>query len=119
MVAVATTELTQGRVVREGDIRLIETPDGVDSDNETTYGEIESLVGRVLRQDIAPGSVLTAAVLYPEGVNPGVADRLPPGFRAVTVKMDQAALVDGFVSPGTKVDVFFRASKVEGYPETT
>jgi Flp pilus assembly protein CpaB len=119
MVAVATTALTQGRVVRPGDVRLVEVAASGSDGDETTYSDLESLVGRVLRSEVTPGTVLTAALLYPEGVGPGVADRLPPGFRAITVKMDQAALVDGFVSPGTKVDVFFRADKIEGYPETT
>jgi Flp pilus assembly protein CpaB len=119
LVAVATTELMQGRVVRAGDVRLVERPAGATDGDETTFSDAESLVGRVLRSEVTPGTVLTAALLYAEGVGPGVADRLPPGFRAITVKMDQAALVDGFVSPGTKVDVFFRADKIEGYPETT
>jgi len=119
LVAIATTELAQGRVVRAGDVRLVERPAGGAEGDETTYSDAESLVGRVLRSGVSPGTVLTAGLLYPEGVGPGVADRLPPGFRAITVKMDQAALVDGFVSSGTKVDVFFRADQVEGYPETT
>jgi len=119
LVAVATTELAQGRVVRAGDVRLVDRPAGDTEGDETTYSDAESLVGRVLRSEVTAGTVLTAALLFPEGVGPGVADRLPPGFRAITVKMDQAALVDGFVSPGTKVDVFFRADKIEGYPETT
>lgn len=119
-VVVATTELVQGRVVRPGDLRLVEAeevsaeiPDGV------TYKDIEALVGRTLRSDVTPGQIITADILYPEGVSPGVADRLPRGFRAVTVNMSNAALVDGFVSPGTEVDVFFRAEALEGYPETT
>ena len=118
MVAVATTTLAEGRIVRAGDIRLVETQPGNESD-EPAFADVEALVGRVLRSAVTPGQVITTAALYPEGVSPGVADRLLPGFRAVTVKMDQAALVDGFVSPGTEVDVFFRAEALEGYPETT
>jgi len=116
-VVVATTELVQGRVVRRGDLYLTEA-DAVDEDR-VTYRDIETLLGRTLRSDIKPGQVITADLLYPEGVGAGVADRLPRGFRAVTVTMDKAALVDGFVSPGTEVDVFFRAESLEGYPETT
>jgi Flp pilus assembly protein CpaB len=119
-LAIATTELVEGRVIRAGDIRLIEG-DKVDFEpgDTATYTDVEELIGRVLRSGIAPGQVITAALLYPEGVGPGVADRLAPGFRAVTVKMDEASLVDGFVSPGTHVDVFFRAEAIDGYPETT
>jgi pilus assembly protein CpaB len=119
-IVVATTELTEGRVVRPGDIRLVEAEE-VDADPSevVTYGNIETLVGRTLRTGVTAGQVITADILYPEGVSPGVADRLPRGFRAVTVNMSKAALVDGFVSPGTEVDVFFRAEALEGYPETT
>jgi Flp pilus assembly protein CpaB len=119
-VAIATTELVEGRVIRAGDIRLIDG-DKVDSELDAiaTYTDAAELVGRVLKSDIAPGQVIAAEFLYPEGVGPGVADRLAPGFRAVTVRMDKASLVDGFVSPGTHVDVFFRAEALEGFPETT
>lgn len=119
-IAVAMTELVEGRVIRPGDIRLLEG-DKVDEElgDAATFGDVEALVGRVTRSELKAGQAITAAALYPEGVGPGVADRLAPGFRAVTVKMDEAALIDGFVSPGTEVDVFFRANKIEGYPETT
>lgn len=119
-IAVAMTELVEGRVIRPGDIRLIEG-DKIDEElgDAATYGDVETLVGRVLRSGLEPGQAITAAVLYPEGVSPGVADRLAPGFRAVTVRMDEASLIDGFVSPGTHVDVFFRAESVGEYPETT
>ena len=119
-VVVATTELVQGRVVRPGDIRLVEAEEvNADVSDDVTYSEISVLVGRTLRSDVTPGQVITADTLYPEGVSPGVADRLPRGFRAVTVNMSKDALVDGFVAPGTEVDVFFRAEALEGYPETT
>ena len=119
-VVVATTELEPGREVRPGDLRLMENAT-LDADvaDRVTYGSIESLVGRTLRVDVTQGQVITADILYPEGVRPGVADRLPRGYRAVTVNMDNEALVNGFVSPGTEVDVFFRAESLEGYPETT
>tara|TARA_R110002072_G_scaffold243821_2_gene403143 strand:- start:139118 stop:141289 length:2172 start_codon:yes stop_codon:yes gene_type:complete len=119
-VVVATTELVEGRVVRAGDVRVVNA-DEVSSNTSdvVTYGDIDTLVGRTLRADVTPGQVITADILYPEGVSPGVADRLPRGFRAVTVNMSKNALVDGFVSPGTEVDVFFRAEALEGYPETT
>lgn len=119
-VVVATTELVEGRVVSAGDIRLVEAEEvNADVSDQVTYGDIEVLVGRTLRSHVTPGQVITADILYPEGVSPGVADRLPRGFRAVTVNMRNDALVDGFVSPGTEVDVFFRAESLEGYPETT
>jgi Flp pilus assembly protein CpaB len=120
MVAVALTSLPLGRVIRAGDLKLVELADGEALEGTASaYADVPSLVGRVLRSEVTPGQTLTAELLYPEGVNPGVADRLPPGFRAITVKMDQTALVEGFVSPGTEVDVFFRSESIEGYPETT
>lgn len=119
-VAVASTTLPKGRVIRTGDLQLVELSTTEFLENSTsTYTDLSSLVGRVLMSEVTPGQTLTADLLYPEGVNPGVADRLPPGFRAVTVTMDSEALVEGFVSPGTHVDVFFRAEASDGYPETT
>ncbi len=120
LVAVTAAELVQGRVVRASDIRLVEPQPGMEAGNDgSSFNNVESLVGRVLRSDMSSGQVLTAELLYPEGVSPGVAERLPAGFRAVTVKMEQTSLVGGFIAPGTHVDMFFRSEALEGYPETT
>jgi pilus assembly protein CpaB len=79
------------------------------------------IIGRILKTDLPKGSAFDTAQLYPEGVYPNPADRLAPGFRAVTIPVDAMSAVGGFATPGAWVDVMFRAdeNEDEDLPELT
>ncbi len=77
------------------------------------------LVGRVLKIPVAAGEVFEPTMFYPDGMAPGIASALKPGFRAVTVPIQNIGAVAGFARPGSHVDVLFRAQSTDGYPETT
>lgn len=47
-----------------------------------------------------------------------VTANIPPGFRAVTIRVDARTSVEGFVRPGAKVDVVW-ASRIRGRPGVT
>ncbi len=47
-----------------------------------------------------------------------VTANIPPGFRAVTIRVDARTSVEGFVRPGAKVDVVW-ASRIRGQPGVT
>jgi Flp pilus assembly protein CpaB len=78
------------------------------------------VVGRILRQEVTKGSAFQASMFYPEGTVPNVAERLKPGYRAVTVPIKDIGAVSGFAGPGSMVDVLFRstADPEQGIPET-
>jgi Flp pilus assembly protein CpaB len=53
---------------------------------------------------------------------PSIVERLQPGMRAVTIAVKGSGFVDGFAVPGTRVDVLFRLSGLDGrrdFRETT
>ena len=79
----------------------------------------EQIVGRILREPIKVGDSFSAALFYPEGTGPTVADKLKPGLRAVTISVTDTGLVSGFASPTTLVDVLFRSEELDNFPETT
>ena len=74
---------------------------------------------RVVNQDIAKGSLFLPDSFYANGFGPGVAERLQPGFRAVTVPIENVGAVTGFALPGSVVDVLFRSEPEGDRPEVT
>ncbi|MDY0168231.1 MAG: Flp pilus assembly protein CpaB [Thermoguttaceae bacterium] len=77
------------------------------------------LIGRTLRVELAKGSPFTPADLYPEGTGPNVAERLKPGYRAVSVPLGNPQPEIALLSPGAVVDVMFRTFPKGNLPETT
>lgn len=69
------------------------------------FTSVKKLAGRVSRTLIPKGMVITEAVLAPPGTKAGLSSRIPDGFRAVSVKVDEASGVAGFLVAGARVDV--------------
>lgn len=67
--------------------------------------EIKAVIGRVASMTIPPGLPVSNSMLAPPGSKPGLRGLIPVGKRAVTVSVDEAACVGGFVTPGSRVDV--------------
>lgn len=65
----------------------------------------KALVERVTAAMIPPGVMITESMLAPPGTQPGLSSRIPDGYRAVAVKVDEASSVGGFITPGSHVDV--------------
>jgi pilus assembly protein CpaB len=74
------------------------TPDGA-------YDSAEKLAGRVAVVNIAAREPITESRLAAEGTAAGLSAIIPEGYRAMTVKVDDAAGISGFIQPGTLVDV--------------
>jgi len=83
------------------------TPDGA-------FEAPEKLAGRVAVTNIAPREPVTESRLAPEGTAAGLSAVIPEGFRAMTVKVDDAAGISGFIQPGTLVDVVVVIDPREG-----
>jgi len=87
---------------------------------EDPITDARQVVGRILREEVKKGSAFQASMFYPEGMGPNVAERLKPGYRAVTVPIKDIGAVSGFAGPGSMVDVLFRShpNPEEAIPET-
>jgi pilus assembly protein CpaB len=68
------------------------TPDGA-------FETAEKLAGRVAVTNIAAREPITESRLAPEGTAAGLSAIIPEGYRAMTVKVDDAAGISGFISP--------------------
>jgi len=67
--------------------------------------KIDDVVGRVTAKAIPARAPVLASMLAPEGTLPGMVGRIPPGFRAVSVKIDEVTSAGYQLAPGDWVDV--------------
>jgi len=78
-----------------------------------SFDNLEQVVGRVTATSIMPGELITENKLAPKGTVPGITALLSPNQRAMTVKVDEASGVAGFLAPGDRVDVVVIVDKGE------
>ncbi|MFP5377641.1 MAG: Flp pilus assembly protein CpaB [Acidimicrobiia bacterium] len=96
-VPVATRPVAVGAVLRGADVEVRSLPAAA-----VPRGPVApSPAGRVAVVPLAPGEVVLAAKLAPEGLA-GVAALVPPGHRALAVPVDRGGLS---LRPGHRVDV--------------
>ncbi len=78
-----------------------------------SFARVEEVVGRVTAYPFGAGEPILEAKLAPKGVAPGLTALLDPEKRAMTVKVDEASGVAGFVCPDNRVDVVVTLKKGE------
>jgi len=69
------------------------------------FDELKLVVGRVTAKAIPTSSPILKSMLAPEGSKPGMVGRIPPGYRAVSVKIDEVSSGGYHIKPGDMVDV--------------
>jgi Flp pilus assembly protein CpaB len=84
----------------------------------TAIAEKSKLIGRVPHTGVPAGVPVLDTMLLAPGTKAGVF--VPPGFRAVAVKIDESSGVDNHLQPGCRVDVvgYFTIKNANGKPET-
>jgi pilus assembly protein CpaB len=75
------------------------------------FSRPEELEGRVTAIPLAAGEPVLENKLAPKGVIPGLTALLPQDKRAMTVKVDEASGVAGFLNPDNRVDVVVTVDK--------
>ena len=123
-IPLAGVDLVPGRTITLGDVALARmTPDEIKNRNLPAgfMTHPSQVIGRTLREPVSRGSAFQISSFYPEGLGPNLADRLAPGYRAVTIPVEDEAAEAGLISPGARVDVLFRtqADARQHLPETT
>lgn len=123
VVPMAAMDLPTGKILSMGDIAIMRmTPEQFKKSKLPSEIMVnpQQIIGRILKESLKRGDPFGPGSLYPEGTIPNVADRLKPGYRAITVPVNRIGVVAGFANPGTIVDVLFRSnSEDEEIPEVT
>ena len=121
----ASSDLESGRKVTLGDIsmmRLTAAQMKAEHISGNYMSSPKQIIGRVLKHGLKEDSTFDTPDFYPEGTGPNVTPKVKPGFRAVSVSVENDGAVAGFAVPGVIVDVLFRAnagSPKNEAPETT
>lgn len=102
-VIVAANDLEVGQRVEERDIRIIRIPS---SDLPPGAPRKRSdVIGHGVIIPISKGEFILPNRLAGENAGSGLPALIPPGMRAVSVRVNEVVSVAGFVTPGTRVDV--------------
>ncbi len=102
-VVVAAAPLPLGTLLKAADLRVVQWPDT--SRVPGTAGSVDALVGRGVIAPLVINEPVTADKLAPVGAGAGLPPAIPPGMRAMAVKVNDVIGVAGFAVPGTHVDV--------------
>ncbi len=82
-----------------------------------SFARVEEVAGRVAAYPFGAGEPIMEIKLAPKGVTPGITALLEAGKVAMTVKVDEASGVAGFVNPNNRVDVMVTIDKVGEYKD--
>jgi pilus assembly protein CpaB len=102
-VVVAARALPVGTKLTAKDLRRVAWPKGTTVAGSAST--IEALVGRGLTSGVLENEPVTESRVAPREAGAGLPPAIPPGMRAISVKVDEVVGVAGFVVPGTHVDV--------------
>ncbi len=107
-VMVAANDLQVGARVEERDVKVISIPA---SDMPPSAPRKKAdVIGHGVIIPISKGEFILPNRLAGENAGSGLPALIPPGMRAVSVRVNEVVSVAGFVTPGTRVDVLLTGS---------
>jgi pilus assembly protein CpaB len=116
-VIVAADDLQVGAKVEEHDIKVIKIP-GADLPPGAPRRRADVL-GHGVIVPISKGEFILPNRLAGENAGSGLPSLIPPGMRAVSVRVNEVVSVAGFVTPGTRVDVLLTGTPGAGGEQQT
>ncbi|MEK6799050.1 MAG: Flp pilus assembly protein CpaB [Planctomycetota bacterium] len=104
-VVQAKEDIAAHEELRAGMVELLETTDTPLTPQNDRIEDLTKALGRVTGKSIPRGSPVLLSMLAPEGTTAGLVGRIPSGFRACSVKIDEVTGVSYQLNPGDWVDV--------------
>lgn len=102
-VVVAANDIQVGARIEEHDLRMVRYPaSALPAGTPTRRSQV---LGRGVILPISRGEFILPSKLAPENAGAGLPALIPPGMRAVSVRVNEVVSVANFVGPGTRVDV--------------
>jgi pilus assembly protein CpaB len=102
-VVIAATDLQVGAKVGDNDIKVVNFP--ASDLPQGFYQKAAQVTGRGVILPISKGEFILPNKLAAPNAGAGLPSLIPPGMRAVSIKVTDVVSVAGFVLPGTRVDV--------------
>jgi pilus assembly protein CpaB len=116
-VIVAANDLQVGARVEEHDIKIIRIP--ISDLPPGAPRKRSDVLGHGVIIPINKGEFILPTKLAGENAGSGLPSLIPPGMRAVSVRVNDVVAVAGFVTPGTRVDVLLTGEPGSGVDEET
>jgi len=110
-VVLATRDIESGTVLKETDVKLLDWPGSVPAG---ALRKVQDAVGRGVTTPIFAKEPIIESRLAHKGAGGGLAAMIPPGMRAVAVRVNEVVGVAGFVVPGMRVDVLISGNRPGG-----
>jgi pilus assembly protein CpaB len=116
-VIVAAADLDIGAELRQEDLRVVEWPaNGVPKD---AFGSAAEVIGRGIIYPVIENEPILPNKLASKEAGAGLPPAIPPGMRAVSVRVNEVIGVAGYVLPGTRVDVVATVSPTDQKADMT
>lgn len=110
-IVVASKEIPAGTKLTEEFLSIKDVPaQTVPKDYPSS---VESLKGRIVRNKVQLDELINEARLVGQGAAGGLPVVIPPGFRAIAIKVNEVSGIAGFVKPGDHIDLVSVLSKDE------
>ena len=116
-VVVAASDLDIGAEIQADDVRVIDWPQNAAPANAIT--KKEDVIGRGIIVPMIQNEPFLPMKLSSKDGGGGLPPAIPPGLRAVSVKVNEVIGVAGYVLPGTRVDVVATMSPTQQPTDTT
>jgi pilus assembly protein CpaB len=117
-VIVAADDIQVGARIEEHDVHLVKYPTSALPGG--TFSKRSQVMGRGVIIPVSRGEFILPSKLAPENAGAGLPSLIPPGMRAVSVRVNEVVSVAGFTGPGTRVDVLLTGTPNGGSePQTT
>lgn len=102
-VVVASKKIPAGTKLKEEFLAIKQLPaQAVPKDYPSS---INSLTGRIVKSTIEQDEIISETRLIGKGAEGGLTLVIPPGQRAITIKVNEVVGVGGFINPGNRVDI--------------
>jgi pilus assembly protein CpaB len=116
-VVVAAEDLQVGAKIEDRDVKLVHFP--IEALPAHCYRLLSQVVGRGVVLPISQGDFVLPSKLAGENAGFGLPSLIPPGMRAVSVRVNEVVSVAGFVVSGTRVDVLLTGNPAGGTEQQT
>jgi pilus assembly protein CpaB len=116
-VVVAANDVPVGAKIDDRDVKVVRFPAADLPPN--CFHLKSSVVGRGAVLPIAKGEFFLPNKLAGENAGSGMPSLIPPGMRAVSVRVNEVIGVAGFVVPGTRVDVLLTGNPTNAADQRT
>ena len=102
-VVVASKELAAGSVLKADELTTADWPSNLATTG--VFSKVDEVVGRAVIYPVGEKDIIRERDLAAPGSGLGLAPKIPPGMRAVSVRSNEVVGVAGFLYPGSRVDV--------------